>query len=380
MLKLPTISAPGIFTMEVNHKRDIKIIFSDIFIYLKDKFDSKIIIFIDPAVLVNQDQFLELELIAPNLLLVPTNISEGNKSFDSLNSVLEILESQGIGRRDDTVCAVGGGALLDTVSFATSIFRRGINVVKVPTTLLGIVDAAIGIKTGINYLGQRNRLGSYHFNFTVIVDPKLMKGLRRGLVRQGLGEIFKIAVIKSKKLFKEIEKYKDQLEEVDFYQTLEGNSILQKSIQLMLEELHENPMEENLKRCVDYGHSFSPLVEMESLKRPNSRSLPHGYAVAYDCALTATISQQRGLIDANIYNEIILLFFSVNFDFGNEIYLDYNLLWSSFLEMTKHRGGNQNLPIPINLGSYAFLQDVTFEEMQKSCIKLRENFQSSRSG
>ena len=70
------------------------------------------------------------------------------------------MEMQGIGRRNDNIIAVGGGALLDVVAFAASIFRRGINVVKVPTTLLGIVDASIGIKTGINFLGQRNRIGS----------------------------------------------------------------------------------------------------------------------------------------------------------------------------------------------------------------------------
>ena len=75
---------------------------------------------------------------------------------------------------------------------AASIFRRGIHVVKVPTTLLGIVDAAIGIKTGINYLGQRNRLGSYHFDYSVIADPKLMYGLHKNLVRQGLGETLKL--------------------------------------------------------------------------------------------------------------------------------------------------------------------------------------------
>ena len=63
---------------------------------------------------------------------------------------------------------------------------------------------------------------------------------------------------------------------------------------------------------------------------------------------------------------------SFDFDFKNEIYSDNNLLWASFLEMTKHRGGNQNLPIPIDIGSYSFIQDLTFDEMQNSSRVLRK--------
>jgi 2-epi-5-epi-valiolone synthase len=372
MLTLPEDNGENHFVMGVDYHQDIVIEFADVFSFLRNSGDVKKIVFIDPVVLANQDLFLEVESIDPKLLLVPTNLHEANKDIDSLKSILDVLESHGIGRRADVVCAVGGGALLDTVALAASIYRRGIAIVKVPTTLLGIVDASIGIKTGINFLGQRNRLGSYHFDYRVIADPKLMAGLHRSIVRQGLGEILKIAVIKSRTLFDYVKLYLNQLEDIKFYETSEGMYILRTSIQLMLEELHENPREDNLMRCVDYGHSFSPLVEMESIKRTGFRSIPHGYAVAYDCVLTATISWQRGFLSQADYNEILSLFFSFDFGFNNEIYLDSNLMWASFLEMTKHRGGNQNLPIPVSLGSYAFIQDVTFDEMQRCLIILQD--------
>lgn len=372
MLISPSTSGTNYFKMGVTYKKDINIEFSDIFSFLKASGDVKKIAFIDPVVLSNHDLFLNIESSDSKLMLVPTNIHEANKDLDSLKSILDVLENNGIGRRGDIVCAVGGGALLDTVAFATSIYRRGISIVKVPTTLLGVVDASIGIKTGINYLGQRNRLGSYHFDYKVIVDPKLMKGTRRSLVRQGLGEILKISVIKSRRLFDYINSYKDRLENIDFYSEKEGEHILISSIELMLEELHDNPREDNLKRCVDYGHSFSPLVEMESLKRTGIRSLPHGYAVAYDCVLTATISMNRGILSEVEYAEILSLFMNFDFDFKNDIYLDYNLLWASFLEMTKHRGDNQNLPIPVGIGSFSFIQDLTFEEMKNCSIFLHD--------
>jgi len=360
------------FKMGVEYKRDIVIEFCDIFSYLNKINNVKKIVFIDPVVLANQEKFLEIENSDNNLILVPTNLHESNKDLDSLKSILDVLETHGIGRRGDVVCAVGGGALLDAVAFAASLFRRGIAVVKVPTTLLGIVDASIGIKTGVNFLGQRNRLGSYHFDYSVVVTPSLMNGLHRHLVRQGLGEIFKIAVIKSRELFDSIILHKGQLESIKFYDTDEGVSILALSIKLMLEELHNNPREDNLLRCVDFGHSFSPLVEMESLKRSGVRSLPHGFAVAYDCMLSATISWRRGCLTDSDYEKIESLFFDFDFDFKNEIYSDYNLLWASFVEMTKHRGGNQNLPIPVGLGSYAFIQDLTFEEMKNSASVLND--------
>lgn len=359
------------YDMEVTYRRNIIIEFSDVFKYLIIKSTYKKIVFIDPAVLANQVQFLDIESIDPNTILIPTNIYEANKDFDSLKSVLDVLEANGVGRRNDIVFAIGGGSLLDTVALAASIYRRGISIVKVPTTLLGIVDASIGIKTGINFHGQRNRLGSYHFDYHVIADPKLMKGLHKSLIRQGLGEIFKIAVIKSRKLFDLLCSNKEKLENLEFYESTLGISILNESIKLMLEELHENPREDNLLRCVDYGHSFSPLVEMESLRRTGFKALSHGYAVAYDCILTATIAYKRKLLNESSYLMIVNLFNYFDFDFNNDIYNDTNLLWASFIEMTKHRGGNQNLPIPVEIGNYSFLQDVTFEEMENSARSLR---------
>ena len=122
-------------------------------------------------------------------------------------------------------------------------------------------------------------------------------------------------------------------------------------------------------RCVDYGHSFSPLVEMESISRSGFKSLPHGFSVAFDCLLTATISMNRSLLPIQEYQEILSLYLHFDFGLDNDIYSDSKLLWSSFLEMTKHRGGNQNLPVPTSIGSFTFLQDVSFDEL-KQCLSI----------
>lgn len=316
---------------------------------------------------------MQLENGDPNFILIPTNINEKNKNIDTAISISKILEEQKIGRRNDSVFAVGGGALMDVVSFAASIFRRGIFVYKIPTTLLGVVDASIGIKTGVNFMDRRNRIGSYHFDYKVVIDVQMMEGLSKDMLTQGLGEIFKIAIIKSKSLFDDLVKYSKNLKNIKFYQSTKGLNIIKKSIRLMLEELHNNPREEELKRCVDFGHSFCPLIEMESIRRPEIETLPHGFVVVYDCLLTSTISLLRKKLSNENYVKIIKLCNKFNFKFNNSIYEDTNLMWESFMDLVKHRGGKQNLPIPIKIGSYLFLQDVTYDEMVAANNFLRKH-------
>ena len=360
--------------MELNHESHVNVEFATVFQRIKEYKSENKLIFIDPIVLANNSSFLDLELRDQNVILIPTNIYEATKELNPTIAILKIMEDHGVGRKNDLICAVGGGALMDAVSFAASIFRRGISVTKVPTTLLGIVDAAVGIKTGVNFEGQRNRLGSYHFDYNVIIDPSLLRGLGKGMLRQGLGEIFKIAVIKSENLFDKLVHNINQLDKISFYESSTGIEIMTDAIELMLEELHSNPREKNLKRSVDFGHSFCPLVEMMSLQQKGVKSIPHGYAVAYDSVLTTIISHNRLKINSTQYSKIIDLYRCFDFDFGNKIFLDTNLLWASLLELTKHRGGEQNLPIPTKIGEFEFIQNVKYEEVVEANEILFDTF------
>jgi len=352
------------FSMCVSTSRKIDIYWSEIKSKLKENYKCKQIVFIDPVVLGFFPELIDLELNLPHLVIVPTNIGEKEKDIDTLLSTLSLLEQEGIGRRADKIYVVGGGVLLDVVSFACSIFRRGIHLTKVPTTLLAYIDASIGIKTGINFMGQRNRLGSYNARFEVLLDPNFLKILDRTLIQEGLGEMFKIALIKSEILFDKIEASIPNLLQGDFYTENQGKELLSLSLKLMLEEIHDNPEEELLKRSVDFGHTFSPLVEMESVNNINYRKLPHGYAVAYDCLLSSAISNLRGQLTDIVFSRICNLYLAFDFDFGNSIYMDDDLMWASVIEMTKHRGGCQHIPVPIGIGQFCFIEDLTYDELK----------------
>ena len=352
------------FKMEAVISNEISIEWGGIFSKLADK-SRKTIVFIDPIVhSLHATRFDEIEKHNDRVQIVPTKVNETTKNLESLISVLERFENLSIGRRDDFIYAVGGGALLDLVSLAANLYRRGVPVIKVPTTLLGCVDASIGIKTGINFLNRRNRLGSYYLNYTVLLDTNLLTSIDSNLIREGLGEIFKIAIIKSAKLFELLELNKAELFKSDFYNSTPGQKIIGLSIQLMLEELHDNPTETNLKRCVDFGHSFSPLVEMYSIEKDGVEAIPHGIAVGNDSVITSIISRNRGKLSKENLDRIIDLADHIDFRKNHYLHQSVEIMWSSFADMTKHRGGHQNLPIPTGIGEYDFIQDLDYTELE----------------
>lgn len=324
---------------------------------------KKIVAFIDSNVYESNIDWAELETAHSSLQFIPTNLNEAKKSTESLLACLERLESIGFSRRSDILLAIGGGVLMDLVSLAANLYRRGVAVVKVPTTLLGFVDASIGIKTGINFLGQRNRLGTYYLNYDVMYDRSLLTTLSTDLIREGLGEIFKIAIIKSKELFELLETNIGEILNPKFYLTDAGGNIISLSVKLMLEELHDNPTESNLKRCVDFGHTFSPFAEMQSVQSKEYLSIPHGLAVGADCVITSIISKNRGILCADDLHRICTVADTINFHPDHPIYEQNEILWSSLVDMTEHRGGDQNLPYPTALGEFDFIQDLKLDEL-----------------
>ncbi|MEC8191071.1 MAG: hypothetical protein VX033_07785, partial [Verrucomicrobiota bacterium] len=338
----------------------------------KDCISKKVVAFIDSKVYESDSSWLTLQKENANLFLIPTNLGESTKHNESLFACLERIESIGFSRRDDTLLAIGGGVLMDLVSLAANLYRRGVAVIKVPTTLLGFVDASVGIKTGINFMGQRNRLGTYYLNYDVIYDRSLIKTLGSDLIREGLGEIFKIAIIKSRSLFELLEANLDNILDPLFYQTDAGAEIIGLSVKLMLEELHENPTETNLKRCVDFGHSFSPLLEMQSISDDDYTDIPHGLAVGADCVITSIIARNRKLLSRKDCDRILSVANVIKFLPEHPIYQRDDIMWSSLLDMTEHRGGCQNLPYPTGIGQFDFIQDLAHEELVSASAEFRQ--------
>lgn len=169
-------------------------------------------------------------------------------------------------RRREPFLAIGGGVLLDIAGMAASLYRRGVPFVRVPTTLLSIVDASVGVKNGVDYCcavtdeTYKNRVGSFYAPSSCLLDNSFIATQDARNVSNGFGEILKLALVRSPDLFELLETHGAALVESRFATTPSvplgvSDRIIDLSIQIMLEELGPNLWEKKLERCVDYGKS-----------------------------------------------------------------------------------------------------------------------------
>lgn len=290
--------------------------------------------------------------------IMPITATEQNKSFELFFQIARELDTFKLNRRNEPVIAIGGGVLSDVVSFVASCYRRGTPCVRVPTTLMGLIDAAIGIKTAVNFDKNKNRVGSFEAPFAAILDRSWLSTLPMRHILNGVGEIMKLALIIDAPQFELLEK-EGKAAIDDRFQSL-GTEIFRRAIDGMLQELEPNLWEENLQRATDYGHTFSPMLEMADVD-----NLLHGEAVSIDCAFSVVLAEQRQMISAQLRDRCL----GVMVKLGLPVYhasATPELFWDSVEERTQHRDGYQRVPLMNGLGTHQFVNDITHGELVKA--------------
>jgi 3-dehydroquinate synthase len=291
--------------------------------------------------------------------------TEAEKDWDNAQRVLSFFEDKNVLRRSEPIVALGGGVLLDLVGFCCSIYRRGIPYIRIPTTLLAIVDASVGAKTGINHFGRRNRLGSFYTPRMALIDKTFIKTQDAREISNGMAEILKLAIVLDKELFETMEQDPAQLLREKF-QNAEADGIIDRAIAGMTAQLNDNLWEKELQRPVDFGHSFSPMVEMKNV--PN---LLHGEAVILDCLLSSCISNIRGYLSDDELKRIFTVIKHCNLPTDHEDFYNVDLLWSGLTDVMNHRNGNQYLPLPISIGNCKIINDITYNELETATQRLK---------
>ncbi len=282
---------------------------------------------------------------------------EEHKTVDSYLGILYELDSFPIHRRDEPIIAIGGGVLTDVVGFIASSYRRSVPHIKVPTTLMGYIDASVGIKTGINFNGHKNRIGSFEPPLRVYLDRTFLRSLPRRHILNGVCEIIKLAVIKDAELFALLERDGAKSATLNF-QDGPGGAILDHAIGGMLEELEPNLYEENLARKVDFGHTFSYGLETR-----HEAHLLHGEAVLLDIIASSMIALGRGLLSQGEVERLFNLVNHLGIRLDTSV-LDPCLMWENLLERVEHRNGYQRVPMPEGIGSCVFLNDIRHDEIE----------------
>ncbi|MFD9685935.1 sedoheptulose 7-phosphate cyclase [Kitasatospora sp. NPDC059088] len=286
---------------------------------------------------------------------------EDAKSLEQAVLVTEAMSRMGILRRAEKVVAVGGGVVLDIVGFAASMYRRGVPYIRVPTTLVGQIDAGIGVKTGINHGHHKNRLGAYFAPELALIDPHFLRTIDPRHVANGIAEVIKMALVKDAVLFDLLEATVGDITP----ETLGGcgsavSEVLSRAISGMLDELEPNLWEQVLERSVDYGHTFSPSLELRA-----DPPLLHGEAVAVDMAICLALAHLRGHLSAHDTDRALRLLQGFRLPVAHPIFTQ-ELLEEALADAVKHRDGLQRVPLTRGIGSVVFANDLTPAELGRA--------------
>ncbi len=280
-------------------------------------------------------------------------LGEARKSMITVLEICSRVRQAGLGRHDVLV-AFGGGVCSDVVSLAASLVRRGLPYVCVPTTLVGMVDAAIGLKGGVNFRGAKNYLGCFLPPEVALVDLTWLRTLPRAELRCGVSEMVKMALVRDPGLFRLLEDNGRALLGSAFQSPPDiARDAVGRSIGLMLEELEPNGYEDRtLERLVDFGHTFSGAMEERS-----GFTLRHGHAVAVDMVLTGALGVELGLLAEPDWHRIVALYHRLHLPFLVPQCTPV-VLAEAVRSTVAHRGGRLNLVIPTGIGDATFLRDA----------------------
>ena len=257
--------------------------------------NSKKVILVDEN---THDECLEYLLTAfdgleeAEVMLLPEG--EQNKVMEVCFQVWEAFSEYGVGRRD-LIINLGGGVVTDMGGFIASIYKRGVDFINIPTSLLGMVDASVGGKTGIDMGMYKNQLGVFANPKRVFVDLGFLNTLPSMELANGYAEMLKHGLIADKNHW-------DSIKNINPREGEWHSEWIVESIKIKNEVVLADPFEKNDRKKLNFGHTFGHAFEGMSLGWENP--IPHGHAVALGMIAEAYISKERNLLLNEAFEEI----------------------------------------------------------------------------
>ncbi|MGC8672739.1 MAG: 3-dehydroquinate synthase [Thermoplasmata archaeon] len=237
---------------------------------------------------------------------------ESGKSLKTVEEILSYLINNNFGR-EDVIIAFGGGSVCDVAGFASSIFKRGMKLVMIPTTLLAMVDAAIGGKNGVNFHKTKNQIGTFYQPDLIYNNIKFVKTLDKNEFQSGLGEIIKYGVSLNEELFDFIIKNKNKIKKRELKIIKE---IVKRSQKIKMNIVKKDEKEiKGIREILNVGHTIGHAIESNS-----NFNVKHGIAVFYGMLVECKISKILGIADkdvCNIINKIMNEFDIPNINISN---------------------------------------------------------------
>ena len=303
------------------------------------------------------------ESVSLSLDAIVAVADEDHKTLSTLTYLLDELRRSDPLRRSEPVLAVGGGVLTDTAGFACACWRRGIPWCRMPTTLLGMVDASVGIKVAINY-HRKNGIGHFFSPLHTFIDQTFLGSLPLAEVRSGVGEIMKAALIHDSRLYELMDAHGERLIQERFMESAEAAKVIKFSIDAMLECIGPDLWEEALLRSMDFGHSFSRTLEADE-----RFYLRHGEAVAIDCIISALVAEQKGLLPVEQASSLLRLYARLGLpcSISGITAATYKKARD---EITVHRDGLLRAPLPAGIGKCEYVDTMSDDEIDRAFARL----------
>ena len=280
---------------------------------------KKIALIVDKKIPIKFIKIIKSSLKNYNLILLPFDAKEKSKSLNTTNFYLNKLLSKNL-NRSDLIIGVGGGITGDVSGFIASIFKRGINFINIPTTLLAQVDSAVGGKTGVNSNFGKNLIGSFYQPKLVISDTSFLNSLPKKEMICGYAEILKHSIIKDKIFFEWLKK---NTRKIFSRNTKELIYAIKKSCQIKLYFVNKDVNEKSLRMILNFGHTFAHAIEV---KNNYSKKITHGEAVLSGMMLAARLSVIKKICNIKIIEEIKKIYSNNKLSYTYKNFSNYNMI------------------------------------------------------
>ena len=228
--------------------------------------------------------------------IIEFDSGEINKNIETCIEIWNVLTELGADRKT-LIINIGGGVVTDLGGFVASTFKRGVDFIHIPTTLLSMVDASVGGKNGVDLGNLKNQIGVINTPKMVLVDTQYLETVPQNEMRSGLAEMLKHGLIFDKSYW---ESFLD-IKSIDFDDL---DTLIHRSVEIKNIIVMQDPTEKNIRKSLNFGHTLGHAIESYFLENENKTTLLHGEAIAVGMILESYISLHKNLITKEEYSQI----------------------------------------------------------------------------
>lgn len=300
-------------------------------------------------------KFLPQLAIEIPIEIIEIEAGEGMKNISTCVEIWSILSDLGADRKS-VLINLGGGVITDLGGFIASTFKRGIDFINVPTTLLGMVDASIGGKNGVDLGVLKNQVGLIAIPQLLLIDTSFLESLPQTQMRSGLSEMLKHGLIYDKN-------YWNQFLDLENLNFDDLDALVYRSVEIKNEIVMQDPTEKGIRKALNFGHTLGHAIESHFLER--ATPLLHGEAIAIGMILESYISKEQNKLSHIEYDEIKKVLLAI---FGKQTFTleDINSIQNLLIHDKKNEYGKVQFTLIDSIGTILLNQSASNDLIFKS--------------